>query len=83
MALQNFYMTGTNYKRATPVTLSGKEIKANFFMKVKGSSKNVVTIYGLEGDEPGEKDMIMLKVIVRDPNTEEIVCDIPLWCKKK
>lgn len=79
MALQNFYMTGTNYKRTTPVTLSGKEMKIDLFMKVKGSSKEVVKIYCFED----EGNSIKFNIVVKNPETGEIEFDSDFWCEKK
>ena len=61
MALQNFFCSSDNGKRAKPSTISGKEVTCEFRMKKNGSSVPIVEIFGSDNKD----GTITTRVIVR------------------
>ena len=78
MAYQNFFASGTNYRRVSPAQVSGKELSSEFRMRNEGSNVQIVSVKGYVTDKKGE---IATHVVVRNPDGD-VVFEDTFVCNK-
>lgn len=78
MALQNFFLMANNKKRQNYSQMSGKELYAEFRMRVNGESKQLLDVVGFDNND----GTITVQIIVKDPKTNEIIFGQEIVCPK-